>query len=158
MRFEEKIVELRKQKNLSQEELAEQLGVSRQAVSRWELGQTLPDIPNLLQLCELFRVSADYLVRGEEQAVTKSDQSAKTLAKLSREREKSRYQARRFYYTACANLTMAIAFMLAFLVDSKWACFGIGVGQMVGAGIIWLFYSKAVKKIETINETMEDLE
>ena len=46
MRFEEKIVELRKQKNLSQEELAEQLGVSRQAVSRWELGQTLPDIPN----------------------------------------------------------------------------------------------------------------
>ena len=63
MRFEEKIVELRKQKGLSQEELAEQLGVSRQAVSRWELGQTLPDILNLLQLCDLFGVSADYLVR-----------------------------------------------------------------------------------------------
>ena len=61
MRFEEKIVELRKAKGLSQEELAEQLGVSRQAVSRWELGQTLPDISNLLQLCELFGVSADYL-------------------------------------------------------------------------------------------------
>jgi len=43
-------------------ELAEQLGVSRQAVSRWELGQTLPDIPNLLQLCELFGVSTDYLM------------------------------------------------------------------------------------------------
>lgn len=65
MRFEEKIVELRKAKGLSQEELAEQLGVSRQAVSRWELGNTLPDIPNLVQLCELFSVSADYLVRDE---------------------------------------------------------------------------------------------
>ena len=50
MRFEEKIINLRKQKGLSQEELAEQLGVSRQAVSRWELGQTLPDIVNLVQL------------------------------------------------------------------------------------------------------------
>ena len=65
MRFEEKIVELRKQKGLSQEELAERLGVSRQAVSRWELGQTLPDIVNLVQLCELFGVSADYLVKEE---------------------------------------------------------------------------------------------
>ena len=88
MRFEEKIVELRKQKGLSQEELAEQLGVSRQAISRWELGQTLPDIPNLLQLCEMFGVSADYLVRDEEQAAEKSDQSVKTIAKLTREREK----------------------------------------------------------------------
>ena len=65
MRFEEKIVELRKAKGLSQEELAEQLGVSRQAVSRWELGNTLPDIPNLVQLCGIFEVSADYLVRDE---------------------------------------------------------------------------------------------
>ena len=157
MRFEEKIVELRKAKGLSQEELAEQLGVSRQAVSRWELGQTLPDISNLLQLCELFGVSADYLVRDEEQAAAKSDQSAKTIAKLTREREKVRYQARRFYYTAWADLIMAVTFMLAFLMDSRWVCFGIGTGQLVGAGIIWIFYSRAVNKIEKLNEDMEDI-
>lgn len=157
MRFEEKIVELRKAKGLSQEELAEQLGVSRQAVSRWELGQTLPDIINLVQLCELFGVSADYLVREEEQASVTSNQSAKTIARLTREREKTRYQARRFYYIAWADLIMAITFMLAFLMDSRWICFGIGIGQLVGAGIIWTFYSRAVNRMEKLNEEIEEL-
>ncbi len=157
MRFEEKIVELRKAKGLSQEELAEQLGVSRQAVSRWELGQTLPDIPNLLQLCELFGVSADYLVKDEEQANVKNDQNAKTIAKLTREREKVRYQARRYYYTAWAAVLMAIGFMLASVIDSRWICFGIGMGQVIGAVVVWIFYSRAVNKIEKLNEDMEDL-
>ena len=157
MRFEEKIVELRKQKGLSQEELAEQLGVSRQAVSRWELGQTLPDIPNLLQLCELFGVSADYLVKDEEQAATKNDQSAKTIARLIREREKIRYQARRYYYTAWAALLMAIGFMVSSVIDSRWISFGIGIGQVVGACIIGILYSRAVSKIEKLNDDMEDL-
>ena len=155
MRFEEKIVELRKQKGLSQEELAEQLGVSRQAVSRWELGQTLPDIPNLLQLCELFGVSADYLVKDEEQTVEKSDQSAKSMARLIREREKVRYQARRYYYTAWAALLMATGFLVSSVIDSRWISFGIGIGQVVGACIIWILYSRAVNKIETINDAID---
>ena len=158
MRFEEKIVELRKQKGLSQEELAEQLGVSRQAVSRWELGQTLPDIPNLLQLCELFGVSSDYLVKDEEQVAAKSDQNAKTIAKLTREREKVRYQARRYYYTAWAALLMATGFLVSSVIDSRWICFGIGIGQVMGACIIWILYSRAVSKIEKLNDDMEDLE
>ena len=157
MRFEEKIVELRKQKGLSQEELAEQLGVSRQAVSRWELGQTLPDIPNLLQLCELFGVSADYLVKDEEQTSVKSDQTAKTIARLTREREKIRYLARKYYYTAMAAFLMATGFMLAAVIDSRWISLGIGIGQVVGACIVWILYSRAVNKIEKLNDDMEDL-
>ena len=157
MRFEEKIVELRKTKGLSQEELAEQLGVSRQAVSRWELGQTLPDIPNLLQLCELFGVSADYLVREEEHTAAKSDQNAKTIARLTREREKTRYQARKYYYPAWAAVLMAIGFLTSSVIDSRWISFGIGMGQAVGAVIVWIFYSRAVSKIEKLNEDMEDL-
>lgn len=155
MRFEEKIVELRKQKGLSQEELAEQLGVSRQAVSRWELGQTLPDIPNLLQLCELFGVSADYLVKDEEQTVTKNEQRVKTIARLTREREKTRAKARQYYYTAWAAVLMAIGFMLASVIDSRWICFGIGMGQVVGACIVWILYSRAVNKIEKLNDAID---
>ena len=62
MKLPEKIVTLRKSRGLSQEALAEQLGVSRQAVSRWEGGSAQPDAGNLFQLSRLFRVSADYLL------------------------------------------------------------------------------------------------
>ena len=65
MTFEEKLIQLRKARGLSQEALAEQLGVSRQAVSRWELGETTPDLANLKQLSELYGVSADYLIHDE---------------------------------------------------------------------------------------------
>ena len=65
MTFGEKLLELRKKNNFSQEELAEKLGVSRQAVSRWESGETMPDSPNLLQISKIFSVSADYLLRDE---------------------------------------------------------------------------------------------
>ena len=65
MTFGEKLLELRKKNNFSQEELAEKIGVSRQAVSRWESGETMPDSPNLLQISNLFGVSADFLLRDE---------------------------------------------------------------------------------------------
>ena len=65
MTFGEKLLMLRKEKNFSQEELAEKIGVSRQAVSRWESGETMPDSPNLLQISNLFGVSADYLLRDD---------------------------------------------------------------------------------------------
>ena len=65
MKLSEKIINLRKARNMSQEELAEQLGVSRQAVSRWEVGTALPDASNILQLSKLFGVSADYLLNDD---------------------------------------------------------------------------------------------
>ena len=57
MKLEEKIFKLRKGKGMSQEELAEKLNVSRQAVSRWEMGTAQPDVQNLLQISKLFDVS-----------------------------------------------------------------------------------------------------
>lgn len=66
MTFSEKLVQLRKEKGLSQEDLAELCGVSRQAVSRWELGTSLPDMEKLLLLGNYFSVSMDYLLREEE--------------------------------------------------------------------------------------------
>lgn len=65
MEFGDKLVEARKGKGFSQEQLADQLGVSRQAISRWEAGAVFPDIANLKKIIELFDVSADYLLNDD---------------------------------------------------------------------------------------------
>ena len=59
MTFAEKLMRLRKREGLSQEALAEALGVSRQAVSRWEQGTALPDAAKLLPCARLFHVSVE---------------------------------------------------------------------------------------------------
>ena len=66
MHLAEKILALRKDRGMSQEDLAASLGVTRQTVSRWEVGSAQPDAENLLQLSLLFDVSADYLLRDSE--------------------------------------------------------------------------------------------
>ena len=62
MKFEEKLSKLRKQNALSQEELAEKLNVSRQTISKWELGQTKPDSGKIQEIASLFNVSTDELL------------------------------------------------------------------------------------------------
>lgn len=68
MKFQDKLQMLRKEKGISQEKLAEKIGVSRQAVAKWEVGQSCPDMENLVRLSELFRTSIDSLVKdnGDE--------------------------------------------------------------------------------------------
>ena len=66
MTLAEKIAELRKEKGWSQEELAERAGVTRQAVSKWESTQSMPDLDKLVQLSEALGVSTDYLLKDEQ--------------------------------------------------------------------------------------------
>ena len=72
----DKIIELRKKNGWSQEELAEKLGVSRQAVSKWEGAQSVPDIQRILEMSRLFGVSTDYLLKDDmdlgSEAITES--------------------------------------------------------------------------------------
>lgn len=66
MELSERITLARKQAGLSQEQLGEKLGVSRQAVSKWESGQTNPDVAYVAEMCRLFGVSSDWLLLGQE--------------------------------------------------------------------------------------------
>ena len=63
MEFAEKLITLRKSRELTQEQLAEQLNVSRQSISKWESGQAMPDLDRVVRMSELFGVSTDSLLK-----------------------------------------------------------------------------------------------
>ena len=65
MSLGQRIIELRKKLHLSQYQLAKMMGVSRQAVSKWETGSGYPDIALLPQIADVFNVSIDYILRGK---------------------------------------------------------------------------------------------
>ena len=82
MVFSEKLQLLRKNKGLTQEGLAEKLGVSRQAVAKWEAGQAYPDIFNLIRISDLMSVSVDSLVRDQECAARAAEGPRTELEEL----------------------------------------------------------------------------
>ena len=66
MEIAERLQKLRRKAGYSQEQTAELLGISRQAVSKWESGQGKPDLDNLVRLTEIYNTSADYILLGTE--------------------------------------------------------------------------------------------
>jgi len=65
MEFNKKLYELRKQKGLSQDELANKLNVTRQTISKWEIGETTPEMEKLTVLSDYFEISLDELIFGK---------------------------------------------------------------------------------------------
>lgn len=86
MNIAERLQELRKRDGYSQEQLAEMLGISRQAVSKWESGQGNPEIDNVIKLAEIYHVSTDYILLGQEKF---SAASMPEKRKLSHEAQKT---------------------------------------------------------------------
>ena len=85
MKFCDKLISLRREKGYSQEQLAMMLGVSRQSVSKWEAGASMPELSKILQLSELFHVSTDYLLKDsiEEQQESYSASTDLSLIHIS---------------------------------------------------------------------------
>ncbi|MBE6731095.1 MAG: helix-turn-helix domain-containing protein [Ruminococcaceae bacterium] len=80
-----RLLKYRKLHNLSQEKLAEQIGVSRQAVSKWERGEASPDTDNLIALSKLYNISLDKLVLGESEPSVATEKASETFSKKSEE-------------------------------------------------------------------------
>jgi transcriptional regulator with XRE-family HTH domain len=127
MHFAEKLVQLRKASGLSQEELADRLGVSRQAVSRWEQGSSYPDLPNLQRITEEFGVSADYLI-GTNYAAP-SPNTAPTSAPSEPSQTAFDFKANRFLIIGFIWIFAAVCFLIAALDSMSIAYVGLALAD-----------------------------
>ena len=87
MSIGKKLYELRKQKGLSQEEVADKLNVSRQTVSKWETDQSMPDFDKIVPICELYSITADELLMGIKK---ESEQESESALDSRKEKEKGK--------------------------------------------------------------------
>ena len=78
LNFSEKLIKLRKEKGFSQEELGNKLNVARQTVSKWELGETTPEMDKLIKMSEIFDITLDELIKGEKEEETISGDNSNT--------------------------------------------------------------------------------
>ena len=125
MNIGEKIFELRKQKNLSQEEVADRLNVSRQTISKWETNQSTPDFDKIVPLCELFEISTDELLKGikeknqevkEPKIITKQDVREKTAKVISTSVFTYIAAVAVFLFLVCVLGVNAVAAIVVFLI------------------------------------------
>ena len=114
MKFADKILNLRKSRGMSQEELAEQLNVSRQAISRWEMGTAQPDVQNVLQISKLFGVTTDYLLHDDYE----SDQELPCVKEVRDElKETTAEHGKGLLFSGCMWLVAGFCFLIAFILN-----------------------------------------
>lgn len=179
MLLSEKIMQLRKKNGWSQEELAQQLDVSRQSVSKWEAGGSIPDLNKILKMSEIFDVSTDYLLKDEIEddlgkiqvpEVDEQYEEKKVTVEMANEyMSLCKTQGRRISIgTVLCILSPTILILLAALSDSKL----IGLSEDVAAGIgllaligfisvgVYIFISSGhvMEKYEFIEKVRIDLE
>ena len=124
MNIADRIQYLRKTKGMSQEELADQIGVSRQAVSKWESEQSTPDLGKIVIMSDLFEVTTDYILKGIEPVSSQNKKIRKSLyagfvlifATIAAIRS---FTANRFTYDECFFIILAGAVV------------GVGAGLIV---------------------------
>lgn len=129
MDLNERIIQIRKQAGITQEQLGEKLGVSRQAVSKWESGQANPDVSYIMEMCRLFDVSSDWLLLGREATGAESARCAECGAVIHNDAEFCHKCGTRLdgrggyclYLTGHEEFSWGLAELVAKLFCQSWA-------------------------------------
>ncbi len=138
--------ELRKEKELTQEQLAEKFGVSSRSVSRWENGNTMPELGILVELADYYEVDIKEIIDGERKSEIMEKEEKETLRKVAdyANVEKKLVVKRKCIVTFVGTLTFALSIMIGYIVfpqlpedsflrsDGLWL--GIGV---IGLALLW---------------------
>lgn len=115
----EKLVSLRKQKGLTQMELAEQLNVSRQAISRWEVGAAVPSTDNLKFLGNLYEVPLDYLLNDEIENISKQNEELKETKPHEQEKKGVFLDRRMVSFLAVAIIVLLVCIFSSVIVPNQ---------------------------------------
>ncbi len=146
----DKIVDLRKKMGWSQEELAEQLNVSRQSVSKWESAQSIPDMDKIVRMSEVFSVTTDYLLKDDMQAqeVPQVQTSEPGLRKVSLEEASTYMDMKKAHAKSLAlycALCVASPILLIILTGlSEYTSFKEGAGVAIGITVLLVMVAAAV--------------
>ncbi|MEH2949813.1 helix-turn-helix transcriptional regulator [Sporofaciens sp. JLR.KK001] len=150
MEFSEKLITLRKGRDLTQEQLAEQLNVSRQSISKWESGQVIPEVEKIIELSKAFNVTLDYLLKPSEidELSVKTDmleQRQKQL--LNREQTRTKI-FKNILYSAAIYLIFLAAFFVGhyFYFSLEWEVWGkpiIFAEFFVATAIVIVIWAKS---------------
>lgn len=132
MNLGEKIFKLRKEKGLSQEALAEQIGTTRQAISKWENDQGYPETEKLLQLSNIFEVSTDFLLKDEKITKDTSEKGFyvnKEMARgyIANEKKMGKYLGLCFMFWVLAGIPYVM-----FSTNTSWRFLGMAVCIVLG--------------------------
>lgn len=137
MTLGERLTLLRKEMNLSQEEVAEKLNVTRQTVSKWELDQSTPDFDKIIPICKLYNISSEELLTGRKADANNSDQEYNLMTdqEINKKTAKAICESVALFFIAIVWIIIASSF--SFIKEE------IMVGiflLIVGAGVINIIY------------------
>lgn len=150
MDFSEKLITLRKGRDLTQEQLAGQLNVSRQSISKWESGQVIPEIEKIVELSKVFNVTLDYLLKPSEidELSVKTDMLEQQQKQLLN-REQTRIK---FFKNILYSVAVYLVFLAAFFVGKyfhfslEWEVWGkpvIFAEFLIATAIVIVIWAKS---------------
>lgn len=143
--------ELRNEKNLTQEQFAEQLNVSRRTVSRWETGRNLPDLDLLIEMSDYYSVDLLELLNGERKSEKMNEEMEKTVLKVAEwSNEEKLALTKRIHLLYLGGLIAAIVYFVLLFTDHAdnffgGFCLGILLGLMIFGVIMTSKYAAKIR-------------
>lgn len=132
MHIGQRIKQIRTEKNLSQEDLARDLAISRQAVSKWENGSALPDIENLMYISDMYGLSLDTLIKGDH------DIENKIVADSA---------AKKWHWLSIVFFVALVIYIVYLGAAHKVYLIGLGIAALWMLGIeLWIVMRKSTKR------------
>ncbi len=145
---------LRKEKGLTQEQLAEKLNVSNRSISRWETGNTLPDISTLVELSDFYEVDIREIIDGERKSESMNEETRETLVKVAEyaeeDKKAQRYKMRKIIggILMAFGAFLAISALAIFPRDSSWgSIYSVNGAMILSVGMYQLLCKHKYKMI-----------